>query len=87
MSESSTKTNSREEGDLPQAAVAVKPAAESPTKEDDDKLEIQYASGTRLGVITLGVCMGLFVVRQSLSRRADPNNDGFAGCTGQYYRW
>jgi hypothetical protein len=31
--------------------------------EKDDKLEIEYASGARLALITLGVCLGLFVVR------------------------
>ncbi|KAJ4483905.1 MFS general substrate transporter [Lentinula aciculospora] len=32
------------------------------TGRDSDKLDVQYASGGRLAILTLGVCLGLFVV-------------------------
>ncbi|KAJ3726814.1 major facilitator superfamily domain-containing protein [Lentinula raphanica] len=40
------------------------PSKDDAENEDKDghELEIQYASGSRLAIITLGVCLGLFVV-------------------------
>ncbi|KIK69225.1 hypothetical protein GYMLUDRAFT_214268 [Collybiopsis luxurians FD-317 M1] len=61
-------------GSVPKVAVYSKPQAkvviEEKTQrtnyeaqvESNGELEVQYASGARLAVITVGVCLGLFVV-------------------------
>ncbi|KAJ3770649.1 putative major facilitator superfamily transporter [Lentinula raphanica] len=48
------------------SSVVEEPLPSKDDAENEDKdgheLEIQYASGSRLAIITLGVCLGLFVV-------------------------